>query len=180
MTVATVVERAKRFLYSTVGDRMAAGVDAEDVIADLLTTVETLQDQRVTQAKRWHTEHDRATAAEAQMEALRDQRDTAVGALREIEADDLYLLTLGGLGQFRANTLATARRVLAAADRPPTGTPDTGTGESAGAAIPTGSPCVECGATDDACAALPTDTACCLICCHAGLDDGTPDTGDDT
>jgi hypothetical protein len=69
---------------------------------------------------------DRAKKAEAEVRALRDQRDEAISALREIEYDDLYLLTLGGLGQFRANTLATVRRALAAVDRPPTGTPDTG------------------------------------------------------
>jgi hypothetical protein len=39
--VSDPTERARQFLDSTVGDRMAAGVDAEDVIADLLDAVET-------------------------------------------------------------------------------------------------------------------------------------------
>jgi hypothetical protein len=86
-----------------------------------------------------HRAHERLTAEakahalgaeianlKAEVRALRDQQDTAVGALREIEADDVYMPTLGGLGQFRANTLATVRRALAAVDRPPTSTPDTG------------------------------------------------------
>jgi hypothetical protein len=89
----------------------------------ILMTDPTPTDDLLAQADAWDGESwpgQLIVDLAAEVRALQDQRDEAISALHEIEYDDLYLLTLGGLGQFRANTLATVRRALAAVDRPPT------------------------------------------------------------